>query len=100
VVVAGVAVALLVVGIAVFAPVIAPHAPDAPNFALIEAPPGPNAWFGTDRFARDILSRIIFGSSISLYVAGVSIGASLLLGGALGLTAGMPAAGGTTRSTK
>jgi peptide/nickel transport system permease protein len=88
VVVAGVVVALLVVGVAVFAPVIAPHAPDEPNFELIEAAPGPKAWFGTDRFGRDILSRVIFGSRISLYVAGVSIGASMLLGGTLGLTAG------------
>lgn len=88
VVVAGVGVALLVVGVAVFAPVIVPHAPDEPNFELIEAAPGPKAWFGTDRFGRDILSRVIFGSRISLYVAGVSIGASMLLGGTLGLTSG------------
>jgi peptide/nickel transport system permease protein len=88
VVVAGALVALLVVGIAVFAPVVAPYAPDEPNFDLIEARPGPKAWFGTDRFGRDILSRVIYGSRISLYVAVVSIGASMLVGGSLGLTAG------------
>ena len=88
VVVLGALVALLVVGVALCAPAIAPHAPDDPNFDLIEARPGPRAWFGTDRFGRDILSRIIYGSRISLYVAVVSIGASMLLGGSLGLTAG------------
>jgi peptide/nickel transport system permease protein len=93
VVVAGAIVALLVVGVAVFATVIAPHAPDEPNFELIEAPPGQKAWFGTDRFGRDVLSRVIYGSRISLSVALVSIGASMLVGGALGLGAGFT--GGT-----
>ena len=88
VVVGGALVALLVIGVAVSAPLVAPHAPDDPNFDLIEARPGPKAWFGTDRFGRDVLSRVIYGSRISLYVAVVSIGASMVLGGALGLTAG------------
>jgi peptide/nickel transport system permease protein len=93
VVVAGAIVALLVVGVAVFANVIAPHAPDEPNFELIEAPPGQKAWFGTDRLGRDVLSRVVYGSRISLSVALVSIGASMLVGGALGLGAGFT--GGT-----
>jgi peptide/nickel transport system permease protein len=93
VVVAGAIVALVVVGVAVFANVLAPHAPDEPNFELIEAPPGQKAWFGTDRLGRDVLSRVIYGSRISLSVALVSIGASMLVGGALGLGAGFT--GGT-----
>jgi peptide/nickel transport system permease protein len=88
VVVGGALVAFLVVGVAVSAPLVAPHAPDDPNIDLREARPGPQAWFGTDRFGRDILSRVIYGSRISLYVAVVSIGVSMVLGGALGLTAG------------
>jgi len=87
-VVAGAMVAVLVVGVAVFAHVIAPHAPDDPNFELIEAPPSHKAWFGTDRLGRDVLSRVIYGSRISLSVALVSIGASMFVGGALGLGAG------------
>jgi peptide/nickel transport system permease protein len=88
IVVAGAIVALLVIGVAIFAHVIAPHAPDEPNFELIEAPPSSRAWFGTDRLGRDVLSRVIYGSRISLSVALVSIGASMLAGGALGLGAG------------
>jgi peptide/nickel transport system permease protein len=88
VVVAGAMVALVVIGVAVFANVIAPHAPDEPNFELIEAPPSYKAWFGTDRLGRDVLSRVIYGSRISLSVALVSIGVSMLAGGALGLEAG------------
>jgi len=89
IVVAGAIVALLVVGVAIFAHVIAPHAPDEPNFELIEAPPSYKAWFGTDRLGRDVLSRVIYGSRISLSVALVSIGVSMLAGGALGLGAGL-----------
>lgn len=89
IVVAGAIVALLVVGVAIFAHVIAPHAPDEPNFELIEAPPSSKAWFGTDRLGRDVLSRVIYGSRISLSVALVSIGVSMLAGGALGLGAGL-----------
>ena len=93
VVAVGALVALLVVGVAVFAPVVAPHPPDEPNFDLIEAPPSYKAWFGTDRLGRDVLSRVIYGSRISLSVAVVSIGASMLVGGGLGLGTGF--AGGT-----
>jgi len=93
VVAAGAVVALLVVGVAVFAPVVAPHPPDEPNFDLIEAPPSYKAWFGTDRLGRDVLSRVIYGSRISLSVAVVSISASMLVGGGLGLGSGF--AGGT-----
>ena len=93
VVAVGALVALLVVGVAVFASVVAPHPPDEPNFDLIEAPPSYKAWFGTDRLGRDVLSRVIYGSRISLSVAVVSIGASMLVGGGLGLGSGF--AGGT-----
>jgi len=80
--------ALLIVAAAVFAPAIAPHPPDEQNFDLIESAPGLKALFGTDRFGRDVLSRVIFGARISLYVALTSITVSMLVGGALGLSAG------------
>ncbi len=88
VVLAGALFALLIVGMGVFAPQLAPVAPDEQNFDLIEAPPGAAALLGTDRFGRDVLSRVIYGARISLYVAAVSIVAAMLVGGSLGLLAG------------
>src|SRR5437762_12635064 len=88
VVVLGGLVALLIVGAALFAGSLAPSAPDEQNFDRIESAPGAKALFGTDRFGRDVLSRVIFGARISLYVALTSITVSMLVGGALGLSAG------------
>jgi peptide/nickel transport system permease protein len=87
-VMAGAVSALAVLLAALFAGTLAPAAPDEQNFDLIEQPPGARALLGTDRFGRDILSRVIYGSRISLYVAGTSISVAMLLGGALGLAAG------------
>jgi peptide/nickel transport system permease protein len=88
VVMAGAVVAALIVGMALFANAIAPYPPDEQNFDLVETAPGAKALFGTDRFGRDVLSRVIHGARISLYVAAVSITVSMLAGGALGLAAG------------
>jgi peptide/nickel transport system permease protein len=84
---------LVIVASALFADVLAPYAPDEQNTELIEAPPGAKALLGTDRFGRDVLSRVIHGSRISLYVALVSIGVAVLAGGLLGATGGF--AGGS-----
>jgi len=84
----GAVTALVIIASAVFAPAIVPHPPDEQNFDLIESAPSAKALFGTDRFGRDVLSRVIFGARISLYVALTSITVSMLVGGALGLSAG------------
>src|SRR5712691_7969607 len=97
VVVIGGLVALLIVGTALFANSLAPNPPDEQNFDLVESAPGAKALFGTDRFGRDVLSRVIYGSRISLYVALVSIGTAMIIGGVLGLTGGY--AGGAWDNT-
>jgi peptide/nickel transport system permease protein len=53
------------------------------------APPSAAHLLGTDRFGRDVLSRIVHGVRVSLGIAGASILAALFAGGALGLLAGM-----------
>ena len=88
VVVVGAVCAVLIIGIALFANALAPYPPNEQNFDLIETPPSAKAFFGTDRFGRDVLSRVIHGSRISLYVAVTSISVAMVAGGMLGLTAG------------
>src|SRR5262247_2297475 len=80
--------ALAIVVTAIFAGLLAPTAPDEQNFDLIEARPSVKALFGTDRFGRDVLSRVIYGSRISLYVAVTSIAVAMLGGRTLALVAG------------
>ena len=67
---------------------IAPYGIDDQNLSLGITPPGPGHPLGTDNFGRDILSRIIHGSRISLMVGFVAVSISLVVGGALGAIAG------------
>lgn len=74
--------------VAIFAGVIAPYEYDAQD--LLNARQGPSAAhiFGTDEFGRDIFSRVIYGSRLSLVVGFISVGIALLLGSVLGAVAG------------
>jgi peptide/nickel transport system permease protein len=74
--------------IAVLAPALAPHDPDDTNLGQRLRPPSLEAPFGTDRFGRDLLSRIIFGSRISLLIGFSSVALALVFGTVLGLAAG------------
>ncbi len=73
---------------AVLAPLIAPYDPyEMDRDKMLKEPDSENI-LGTDQFGRDILSRIIHGSRISLQVGVISVGISLLFGVALGTVAG------------
>lgn len=74
--------------IAIFAPAITPYDPNAINVQNILEPPGFTHPFGTDDLGRDILSRIIWGSRISLSVGFVAVGISTLIGVTLGALTG------------
>lgn len=78
----------LLVFCAIFANVISPY--DYAAQDLKNSLQGPSAahWFGTDEFGRDILSRIIYGSRISLQIGFIAVGISLIFGGAFGAIAG------------
>ncbi|MGM0446459.1 MAG: ABC transporter permease [Bacillota bacterium] len=74
--------------IAIFAPFIAPYGPlDGSIMDRYEAP-SKKHWMGTDGMGRDILSRIIYGSRISLKVGLLSISMALVFGTLLGILAG------------
>jgi len=83
----GLVIIALVVLTAILAPIISPYSPTAQvSRRLLE--PGAQYLLGTDEFGRDILSRVIHGSRISLYVGAVSVGLALVSGSIMGLIAG------------
>lgn len=84
----GMAIIFLLFFFAITADFIAPYGIDEQNLALGIVKPGSGYPMGTDNFGRDIMSRIIHGSRISLMVGFVSVSISLLIGGSLGAIAG------------
>ncbi len=70
------------------APVLAPYDPIATDFASVLAPPSPAHPFGTDDIGRDILSRVIHGSRVSLQAGLFTVAVALAVGLPLGLAAG------------
>ncbi len=84
----GLCIVILLIICAVFAPVIAPYHFDDQDVARALQRPGPAHWFGTDKFGRDIFSRVIYGSRISLQVGLIAVAAALAVGGTLGAVAG------------
>jgi len=91
------ALGLLLVGgmllVAVFAPQIATHAPNQLDPPSRLQPPSAEHLFGTDTLGRDIFSRVVYGSRISLGIAVAALAIAVPLGGAFGIMAGY--SGGT-----
>jgi peptide/nickel transport system permease protein len=82
----------LVVGalvlVALFAPALAPWDPHRPDTKKVLDPPSKSHWLGTDQLGRDVLSRVLYGSRISLAVGFVSVGIATMIGILLGAAAG------------
>lgn len=74
--------------IAVFADVIAPYSYSEQNLMNIFQAPSREHLFGTDQYGRDIFSRVLYGSRISLSVGFIAVGVALIAGGILGSIAG------------
>ena len=79
---------LFLVLVAVLAPFIAPYDPIAVDVQNALLPPSPEHWFGTDDVGRDVLSRVILGSQVSLRVGVISVSIGFIVGVSLGLAAG------------
>ncbi len=73
---------------AVFAPFISPYNPVEPDLKNVLAGPSLSHPFGTDVLGRDVLSRVIYGSRISLLVGFISVGIATLIGLILGALSG------------
>lgn len=81
----GFALFFVIVLLAVFADLIAPYDPNKNDYRSLLAPPSMAHWFGTDGFGRDILSRVIHGTRVSLGI-GISV---VVMTGILGVFLGM-----------
>jgi peptide/nickel transport system permease protein len=86
--IAGLVIVLLLVLTAIFAPVLAPVAPDFQNLRGRLLPPSAEHPFGTDEFGRSVLSRIIYGARISLLTGLLPVVVAATLGTLIGLLAG------------
>jgi peptide/nickel transport system permease protein len=86
------ALAAVVVGLyvlmAVFAPALAPYAPNETALAERLQPPGAEHWLGTDGLGRDILSRCLYGARVSILVGFLAVTLCVVFGVSLGLMAG------------
>ncbi len=74
--------------IALTADVIAPYDPLKQDLGQRLQPPSTAHWLGTDDFGRDVLSRVLHGSRVSLRLGLVAVAVALLVGGTIGLLAG------------
>jgi peptide/nickel transport system permease protein len=79
---------LLLILLAVFAPLLTPYEYDVQDLPGAFAPPSAQHWFGTDEFGRDLLTRILYGARTSLSVSAIAIGLSVSAGMVLGAAAG------------
>ncbi len=70
------------------APWLAPYPPDAEHLDHVLEAPSVHFWLGTDRLGRDILSRLLYGGRVSLWVGFVAVGISVSIGTTLGLVSG------------
>ena len=83
----GLAFFVLIVGAAVFGPMLSPHGVGELSPQRLMAP-SPQNWLGTDLHGRDLLTRLLYGARISLLVGFVGASISLVVGVAYGLVAG------------
>ena len=86
--IAGLAVVLFFVAVAILAPLISPYNPVATSWSAVRKPPSLLHLFGTDEIGRDVLARVIWGSRASLMAGLVSVSLALAAGVPIGLVAG------------
>ncbi len=84
----GFVVIVLLLLIAICAPLIAPYDPIQQGWTSIRKPPSLQHWFGTDESGRDLFSRVVFGARASLLAGVVSVSIAAGLGVPIGLLAG------------
>lgn len=86
--VAGGIVVILLFMVSLSAPLIAPYGPHDLDLYHVLMPPSATHWLGTDDLGRDVLSRLIYGTRISLKVGFVAVGIAMVIGTFVGLVSG------------
>jgi len=86
--VAGIVIVGLLVLIAVFAPLLAPYDPIKQNLPQALQSPSAAHWLGTDKYGRDILSRLLYGARVDLRVGFLAVLIPFVVGSVLGALAG------------
>lgn len=84
----GLVIVLFFIIVAVLAPYISPYDPTAIDLNNVLAPPSTQHFFGTDELGRDVFSRVVYGSRISIFVGFVAVGISIIIGLFFGLISG------------
>lgn len=84
----GLVILSLLIIISIGADFVAPYEYDEQDLMNAFQGPSSDHWFGTDEFGRDIFSRVIYGSRVSLSIGIIAVGIALLIGGFLGAIAG------------
>lgn len=79
---------LILVVVALLAPVLAPYDYKFQDLGHVREYPSERHWLGTDQLGRDVLSRLLYGARVSLAISFVVVLAELLIGVTLGLLAG------------
>ncbi len=86
---AGVVIVALVLLLAVFGPLVVPQNPDQVDLLAVLRPPSVQHWFGTDNLGRDLFSRVLAGTRISVEVAVIILSLSVTFGTAAGIVSGL-----------
>ncbi len=86
--IAGLIIMIVLALAAIFAPIISPFDPIKIDPAKALYSPGSPYLFGTDQYGRDIFSRVVYGSRISLVIGLISVGIAMVLGVTVGLISG------------
>ncbi len=73
---------------ALLAPVLAPYDPNVQTLIDRNAPPSAEHWLGLDALGRDLLSRLMYGARISLFIGFFTVGGALVIGTLVGAVAG------------
>lgn len=79
---------LFILFMGIFAPYIVPYDAATPDYTALLQGPSPEHWWGTDEFGRDVFSRLMVGTRLSVFTALAAVTIGTIIGAVLGLLAG------------